>query len=133
GLFRSIMRLVGGLLRSLMLYSIASKVRKSEIYTVPQLMEKRFGKITRFIASIIILFAFIGITAYQFTGGAYVLQLTTGMSLEWGAIIICILVIFLTVSGGSLLSRLFRCLECGINCTRLYYRGAFCFKCCWRF
>lgn len=63
-------------------------------------MEKRFGRVTRFIASIIILFAFIGITAYQFTGGAYVLQLTTGMSLEWGAIVICLLVIFLTMSGG---------------------------------
>src|SRR5699024_2640704 len=133
GPFAAIFNLGGGIVGAVILYFIASKVRKSEIYTVPQLMEKRFGKITRFIASIIILFAFIGITAYQFTGGAYVLQLTTGMSLEWGAIIICILVIFLTVSGGSLLSRLFRCLECGINCTRLYYRGAFCFKCCWRF
>lgn len=100
GPFAAIFNLGGGIVGAVILYFIASKVRKSEIYTVPQLMEKRFGKITRFIASIIILFAFIGITAYQFTGGAYVLQLTTGMSLEWGAIIICILVIFLTVSGG---------------------------------
>lgn len=100
GPFAAIFNLGGGIVGAVILYFIASKVRKSEINTVPQLMEKRFGKITRFIASIIILFAFIGITAYQFTGGAYVLQLTTGMSLEWGAIIICILVIFLTVSGG---------------------------------
>ena len=100
GPFAAIFNLGGGIVGAVILYFIASKVRQSEVYTVPQLMERRFGKITRFIASIIILFAFIGITAYQFTGGAYVLQLTTGMSLEWGAIIICILVIFLTVSGG---------------------------------
>ena len=100
GPFAAIFNLGGGIVGAIILYFIASKVRKSEIYTVPQLIEKRFGKVARFIASIIILFAFVGITAYQFTGGAYVLQLTTGMSLEWGAIIICILVIFLTVSGG---------------------------------
>ncbi|PMY01198.1 sodium:proline symporter, partial [Pseudomonas sp. MPR-R5A] len=54
----------------------------------------------RLVSSIIILFAFIGITAYQFTGGAYVLQITTGLPVETGAIIIGVLVIFLTVSGG---------------------------------
>src|SRR5699024_6185064 len=41
-----------------------------------------------------------GITAYQFTGGAYVLQLTTGIPLEIGALIVAFLVIFLTMSGG---------------------------------
>src|SRR5699024_886630 len=100
GPFAAIFNLSGGIVGAVILYFIADKVRNHEMYTVPQLMEKRFGRVTRFIASIIILFAFIGITAYQFTGGAYVLQLTTGMSLEWGAIVICLLVIFLTMSGG---------------------------------
>lgn len=100
GPFAAIFNLSGGIVGAIVLYFIADKVRNSEMYTVPQLLEKRFGRVTRFIASIIILFAFIGITAYQFTGGAYVLQLTTGMSLEWGAIVICLLVIFLTLSGG---------------------------------
>ncbi|EMR06642.1 Propionate transporter [Bhargavaea cecembensis DSE10] len=100
GPFAAIFNLSGGFVGAFILYLIASKVRQSEMYTVPQLLEKRFGTATRVIASIFILLAYVGITAYQFTGGAYVLQLTTGMPLEVGAIVMCALVIFLTMSGG---------------------------------
>ncbi|MFS0645134.1 sodium:solute symporter family protein [Siminovitchia sp. 179-K 8D1 HS] len=100
GPFAAIFNLSGGFVGAIILYFIASKIRKSEIYTVPELMEKRFGKATLLISSIFIIMAYVGITAYQFTGGAYVLQLTTGMPLEWGAVIMCVVVIFLTVSGG---------------------------------
>ncbi|WP_436371712.1 sodium:solute symporter family protein [Cytobacillus sp. BC1816] len=100
GPFAAIFNLSGGIVGAIILYFIASKIRKIEIYTVPELLERRFGKTALYISSIIIIFAFVGITAYQFTGGAYVLQLTTGIPLEVGAIIMCALVIFLTVSGG---------------------------------
>lgn len=100
GPFAAIFNLSGGFIGAIILYFIAGKVRASGAYTVPQLLEKRFGMSTRLLASIFILFAYVGITAYQFTGGAYVLQLTTGIPLEVGAIIMCFLVIFLTMSGG---------------------------------
>lgn len=100
GPFAAIFNLSGGFIGAIVLYFIAEKVRLSNTYTVPHLIEKRFGKVARLIASILILLAFVGITAYQFTGGAYVLQLTTGIPLEWGALIVAILVIFLTMSGG---------------------------------
>ncbi|MCM3243144.1 sodium:solute symporter [Cytobacillus oceanisediminis] len=100
GPFAAIFNLSGGIVGAIILYFIASKIRKIEIYTVPELLERRFGKTALYISSVIIIFAFVGITAYQFTGGAYVLQLTTGIPLEVGAIIMCALVIFLTVSGG---------------------------------
>ncbi|WP_404354860.1 sodium:solute symporter family protein [Cytobacillus firmus] len=100
GPFAAIFNLSGGIVGAIILYFIASKIRKIEIYTVPDLLERRFGKAALYISSVIIIFAFVGITAYQFTGGAYVLQLTTGIPLEIGAIIMCALVIFLTVSGG---------------------------------
>lgn len=100
GPFAAIFNLSGGFIGAIVLYFIAERVRMSETYTVPQLMEKRFGRVTRLVASILILLAFVGITAYQFTGGAYVLQLTTGLPVEIGAIIMCFLVIFLTMSGG---------------------------------
>ncbi|WP_368296930.1 sodium:solute symporter [Cytobacillus firmus] len=100
GPFAAIFNLSGGIVGAIILYFIASKIRKIEIYTVPDLLERRFGKTALYISSVIIIFAFVGITAYQFTGGAYVLQLTTGIPLEVGAIIMCALVIFLTVSGG---------------------------------
>lgn len=100
GPFAAIFNLSGGIVGAIILYFIASKIRQIEIYTVPDLLERRFGKAALYISSVIIIFAFVGITAYQFTGGAYVLQLTTGIPLEIGAIIMCALVIFLTVSGG---------------------------------
>lgn len=102
GPFAAIFNLGGGVVGALILILLAERVRTSEIYTIPQLLEKRFGKVTRLIASIIILLAFVGITAYQFTGGAYILQLTTGIPLGVGAIIFGVLVIFLTMSGGLL-------------------------------
>lgn len=100
GPFAAIFNLSGSVVGMMILYFIAGKIRTSGSFTVPQMMEKRFGVGARLLSSIFILFAYVGITAYQFTGGAYVLQLTTGLSLETGAIIMCVLVIFLTVTGG---------------------------------
>ncbi|MEC1154329.1 sodium:solute symporter family protein [Cytobacillus horneckiae] len=100
GPFAAIFNLSGGIVGTIVLYFLAGRIRQGEAYTVPEIIEKRFGNVARLVSSIIILFAFIGITAYQFTGGAYVLQITTGLPVETGAIIIGVLVIFLTVSGG---------------------------------
>lgn len=100
GPFAAIFNLSGGFVGAIILYFLAGKIRTGEAYTVPEIIEKRFGNTARLVSSVIILLAFIGITAYQFTGGAYVLQITTGIPVETGAIIIGLLVIFLTVSGG---------------------------------
>lgn len=100
GPWAAIWNLSGGFIGAIILYFIAGKIRRSELYTVPEMMEKRFGASTRLIASIFIILAYVGITAYQFTGGAYVLQLTTGIPLEVGAFIMFALVVFLTMSGG---------------------------------
>lgn len=100
GPFAAIFNLSGGFVGAIILYSLAGKIRTGEAYTVPEIIEKRFGTTARLVSSIIILLAFVGITAYQFTGGAYVLQITTGLPVETGAIIIGVLAIFLTVSGG---------------------------------
>lgn len=100
GPWAAIFNLSGGIVGIIVLYFIAEKVRVGEAYTVPEIIEKRFGSSARLVSSIFILLAYVGITAYQFTGGAYVLQITTGLSIETGAIIIAALVIFLTVSGG---------------------------------
>ncbi|WP_431803312.1 sodium:solute symporter family protein [Halobacillus andaensis] len=100
GPFAAIFNLSGGAVGIIILYFIAAKVRVGENYTVPQMIEKRFGSSARLISSIFILLAYVGICAYQLTGGAYVLNITTGIPVEMGAIIIGVLVIFLTASGG---------------------------------
>lgn len=100
GPWAAIFNLSGGIVGTIILYFIADKIRRGEAYTVPEIIEKRFGGNARLVSSILILLAYVGITAYQFTGGAYVLQITTGLPVETGSIIIAALVIFLTISGG---------------------------------
>lgn len=100
GPLASLFNMTGGFFAAMILFFIADKIREKEIFTIPELIEGRFGLTARIVSSILILFAYIGITAYQFTGGAYILQLTLGTSLEMGAIIMCVVVVFLTVSGG---------------------------------
>ncbi|WP_088032121.1 sodium:solute symporter family protein [Evansella clarkii] len=100
GPYAAIFNLSGGAVGIIVLYFIASKVRAGENFTVPEMIEKRFGGTARVVASLFILLAYVGITAYQFTGGAYVLNITMGVPVETGTIIIGILVIFLAASGG---------------------------------
>lgn len=100
GPFAAIFNLSGSFVGMIFLYFIAIKIRNTGMYTVPQMIEKRFGVVARLLSTILIIFAYVGITAYQFTGGAYVLQLTTGIPLKIGTLIMVILVIFLTVTGG---------------------------------
>lgn len=84
----------------IVLYFIAAKVRSLNKYTLPEMLEIKFGPSTRFVAAIIILLAYIGLVALQFTVGAYILQLTTGMSLGLGTIITAVIVILLATTGG---------------------------------
>src|SRR5699024_5763694 len=100
GPFAAIFNLSGSFIGMIILYFIATKIRNTGMYTVPQMIEKRFGISARLLSTILIILAYVGITAYQFTGGAYVLQLTTGLPLKTGTIIMVVLVIFLTATGG---------------------------------
>jgi len=100
GPFAAIFNLSGSFIGMIILYFIATKIRNTGMYTVPQMIEKRFGISARILSTILIILAYVGITAYQFTGGAYVLQLTTGIPLKAGTIIMVVLVIFLTATGG---------------------------------
>ena len=100
GPFAGIFNLIGGPIGVIVLYFIADKARLLKKYTVPEMLEIRYGSSTRLVASTFILLAYVGITAYQFTGGAYVLNITTGLPVEIGTIVIGVLVIFLATTGG---------------------------------
>ncbi|HZD06083.1 MAG TPA: hypothetical protein VE173_14325, partial [Longimicrobiales bacterium] len=56
---------------------LAERVRRLSSYTIPEVLEARYGPAARVLAAICILLAYIGITSYQFIGGGYVLNLTT--------------------------------------------------------
>lgn len=82
------------------LYLIAPKIREFGKYTVSGILEEKYGATARMIASIIIILAFVGIVSYQMTGLGFILNLTTGMSVESGTIVGAVLIIFLATIGG---------------------------------
>src|SRR5699024_9495420 len=84
----------------IVLYFVAGKVRSLEKITLPEMLEIKYGRVTRLLATIGILLAYIGLGAQQLIGGGYILNLITGLSTETATIIIAILVISLAVMGG---------------------------------
>ncbi|MCJ7627386.1 MAG: sodium:solute symporter family protein [Longimicrobiales bacterium] len=81
-------------------FFLAERVRKLSKLTIPELLEDKYGPLARVLAAICILLAYIGITSYQFIGGGYVLNLTTGIPVGVGSAITAGLVVFLAITGG---------------------------------
>jgi len=100
GPLASIFFLAGTPVGIVVLYFVARRVRSQSSYTVPELLERRYGVTVRVIAAVITILAYTGITAYQFTGGGQILSVITTLSPEQGAIVIAVLVTFLAVGGG---------------------------------
>ncbi|TKV28571.1 sodium:solute symporter family protein [Arthrobacter sp. NamB2] len=82
------------------LYFMATKVRRLSHHTIPEMLEVRFGRPVRILATVIILVAFVGITAYQFTGAGSILSIITPLSTAQGTIVAAILITFLALGGG---------------------------------
>ena len=91
---------IGEPIGMLAVFFLAAKIRSMSDYTIPQIMEKRYGRLARILTGICIVMAYVGIASYQFKGGGYVLNLILGVPVETGTIITAVLVIVLTISGG---------------------------------
>lgn len=81
-------------------FFLADRIRGLARYTVPEILEIRYGAFARAFGGITILLAYVGIASYQFTGGGYVLNITTGIPVWLGTIITAVVVIFLATVGG---------------------------------
>ncbi len=90
----------GGWVGLLIIYFVAPRARKFAQYTVPDLLETRYGAAARVLAMIAILLAYTAITSYQFKGGGDILALATGISPMQGTFIIAIFVIVFTALAG---------------------------------
>ncbi len=91
---------LGTLLGALALGLLAARVRRKSFHTVPQLLRARFGRSTGVIGTVIVLIAFTGIAATQFTGAGYIFSLITPLSETQGAVIAVLLITFLALAGG---------------------------------
>jgi len=81
-------------------FFLAEKVRSLSRHTIPEVLEERYGPVARVLAALCILLAYVGITSYQFIGGGYVLNLTTGIPVGLGSAMTALFIVFLALTGG---------------------------------
>jgi SSS family solute:Na+ symporter/sodium/proline symporter len=100
--FAALWQPAGGWLGLLLIYFIAPRARKFAQFTLPDLLEVRYNQTARVLGTIAILFAYVGITSYQFKGGGNVLHLIfpDAVTPELGAYIIAAFVIVTTALAG---------------------------------
>jgi SSS family solute:Na+ symporter/sodium/proline symporter len=100
--FAALWQPAGGWLGLLLIYFIAPRARKFAQFTLPDLLEVRYNQTARVLGTIAILFAYVGITSYQFKGGGDVLHLIfpDAVSPELGTFIIAAFVILTTALAG---------------------------------
>ncbi|MCL1817414.1 MAG: sodium:solute symporter family protein [Spirochaetaceae bacterium] len=68
--------------------------------TVGDWFEYRYGKVSKYLASLLIALAYIAITAFQYLAMATILEIATGIPFAWGLAITTIIVIVYTAVGG---------------------------------
>ena len=90
----------GTLIGILCLLVLVTRVRTGGFRTVPELFQDRYGTAARCIGTVMIIIAFVGITAYQFTGAGYIVSLMVPVSETQGAVVAAVLVTVLSMSGG---------------------------------
>ncbi|MFD1020632.1 sodium:solute symporter family protein [Thalassobacillus hwangdonensis] len=100
GILPSLMLMVPTLVGIIVLYVVAPKIRKFGKFTVSGILEEKYGRTSRNIASVIIILAYVGIVSYQMKGFGFILNLTTGMTVGTGTLIGAGLIIFLAMIGG---------------------------------
>jgi SSS family solute:Na+ symporter/sodium/proline symporter len=100
--FAALWQPAGGWLGLLLIYFIAPRARKFAQFTLPDLLEVRYNQTARVLGTIAILFAYVGITSYQFKGGGNVLHLIfpDTVTPEKGAWLIAAFVIVTTALAG---------------------------------
>src|SRR5271165_838740 len=100
--FAALWQPAGGWLGLLLIYFIAPRARKFAQFTLPDLLEARYNQAARVLGPFAILFAYVGITSYQFKGGGNVLHLIfpDAVSPTLGTYIIAAFVIVTTALAG---------------------------------
>ncbi len=100
--FASLWQPGGGWVGLLLIYFVAPRARKFAQFTLPDLLEARYNQTARVLGTVAILFAYVGITSYQFKGGGNVLHLIFPdvVTPTLGTYIIAIFVIITTALAG---------------------------------
>jgi SSS family solute:Na+ symporter/sodium/proline symporter len=85
-----------------LIYFIAPRVRRIAQYTVPDILELRYGPAARVLGSLTIVLAYTTIAAYQFRGGGRLLNLVAGVDPTMGALITAAFCVAFTAFAGMM-------------------------------
>jgi solute:Na+ symporter, SSS family len=85
-----------------LVYFLAPRVRRLAQYTVPDVLEMRYGRWGRILGTLTTVLAYTTIAAYQFRGGGRLLNLVAGLEPRTGAFMTAAFCIAYTVFAGML-------------------------------
>jgi solute:Na+ symporter, SSS family len=85
-----------------LVYFLAHRVRRIAKYTMPDLLELRYGPVARVLGTIVVVIAYTTIAAYQFRGGGRLLNLVSGIDAGQGALITMLFCVSYTAIAGML-------------------------------
>ena len=98
--FPALWQSAGAWLGIAIIFFIAPRVRRIAQYTVPDILELRYGPPARILGTITIVLAYTTIAAYQFRGGGRLLNLVAGIDPLTGAIITAAFCVTFTALAG---------------------------------
>lgn len=100
GLWPAIIRGMASPVAILAFILIADKIRSYGKYTVSGILVSKYGEFARVLSTYIIILAYLGICSYQFKGFGFILNVSTGMSIDMGTLVGLFIIIFLATVGG---------------------------------
>jgi SSS family solute:Na+ symporter/sodium/proline symporter len=100
--FAALWQPAGAWVGILLIYFLAPRVRRIAKYTLPDLLQLRYGPAARVLGTITIVVAYTTIAAYQFRGGGRLLNLAAGVDPGTGALITMLFCVTYTVVAGMM-------------------------------
>ena len=76
--YSSLIGSAGGWIGIIIVYFIAARVRRFGQFTVPDILEARYNRWARLLATVTTIIAYITIVSYQFRGGGWVINIISG-------------------------------------------------------
>ncbi|MFO7889728.1 MAG: sodium:solute symporter family protein [bacterium] len=102
--YTSLIGSAGGWAGFILVFFIAARVRKFGQFTVPDILEVRYNKWARMLATVTTIVAYVTIVSYQFRGGGWIINIISGgkISPNTAMLYMAGFVIFYTMTAGML-------------------------------
>jgi SSS family solute:Na+ symporter/sodium/proline symporter len=100
--FASLWQSAGAWVGIALVYFLAHRVRRIEKFTMPDILELRYGGTARLLGTIVTAIAYTTIAAYQFRGGGRMLNLIAPIDVGTGALVTAVFCVAFTALAGML-------------------------------